>query len=161
MSCCVGIRCWECSWLGVRLLLRNEGLAMCYVGGLWSQLSWLRQALYIKHNNEAHSWNHCCSRKIHTYCIFWVSVCSLRYPVCNSNVPYCHLTPAQLYNIFANCLTNSTIFEKNVVEHKCVFLLYLQFLAETFLILRRIARDMIKNVYWDPLCKVHIILVRF
>jgi len=34
LPCCVGIRCRECSWLGVRRMLRNEGLAMGYMGEL-------------------------------------------------------------------------------------------------------------------------------
>ena len=40
-------------------------------------------------------------------------------------------------------------FRKNVIEHKrCVFF-SLQLLSETFLILRRTDRDMIKNAYWS------------
>jgi len=30
------------------------------------------------------------------YYIFWVCVCSLRYPACNAHVPYCHLWPLWL-----------------------------------------------------------------
>jgi len=59
----------------------------------------------------------------------------------------------------------STLFHKRydcrkkVLNTKCVFSFLLQFLSETFLILRRTERDMVKNEYWF-LCKVPIILVR-
>jgi hypothetical protein len=40
-----------------------------------------------------------------------------------------------------------------LLKINCVFRVYLQLLFETFFILRRIERDMIKNMYWSS-CKV-------
>jgi hypothetical protein len=76
-----------------------------------------------------------------------VCVCSLRYPAYNAHAPYCHLCPAPLYSIFPHYLTNGTIFEKKLLNTKCVFWFSLQLLSETFLILRRIQGDIIVNVY--------------
>ena len=94
------------------------------------------------------------------YYIFWVYVCTLRYPACNAHAPYCHPLPVRLYHIFAHYLINGTIFEKKLLTIKRVFWFSLQLLSETFLILRRTERDMIKNVYWSS-SYVQIILVRF
>ena len=44
---------------------------------------------------------------------------SLRYPACNAHVPYCHLWPAWLYNIFPHYLITAQ-FSK-VIEHKMCF----------------------------------------
>ena len=91
------------------------------------------------------------------YYLFRVCVCCLRDPACNSNAPYCHLQPVRLYSIFPHYLINSTI--KKLLNIKYVFLLSVQLLSETFLILRRSERDMIKNMHC-PSCKVPVILVR-
>jgi hypothetical protein len=70
------------------------------------------------------------------YYIFWVCVCSLRYPACNAHAPYCHLWPARLYNIFPHYLIKDTIFErKNLLDTKCVFWFSVQLLSETNLII--------------------------
>jgi hypothetical protein len=49
-----------------------------------------------------------------------VCVCSLRYPSCNAHAPYCHLCPVRLYNIFPHYLINGTIFERKLLNTKCV-----------------------------------------
>jgi hypothetical protein len=42
---------------------------------------------------------------------------------------------------------NGTIFENTLININCVYLLVLCFLSETFLVVRRTERDMIKYVY--------------
>jgi hypothetical protein len=58
---------------------------------------------------------------------------------------YCHLWPLSLSTIFFHVsLENDTIFGgKKVIEHKIVFLFSLQLLSETFIIMKRILRDII------------------
>ena len=73
--------------------------------------------------------------------------CRLIYPVGNAHAPYYHLCPAPLCTIFPHYLINAKIFGKKLLNTNCVFWFSLQFLTETFLILKRIQRDIIKNVY--------------
>ena len=65
--------------------------------------------------------------------------------------------PAPLYAIFPHYLINGTIFEKQLLNTKFVVRFFSTNLTEKFFILRRIERDMIKNVY-TSLCKVSFIL---
>jgi hypothetical protein len=67
------------------------------------------------------------------------------YLAFNADAPYCHLWPDQLYNIFPRYLINGTIFGKKLFNTKCVFQISLKLLSETFLILRRTERDIIKK----------------
>jgi hypothetical protein len=77
------------------------------------------------------------------YCILWVGVCSLTYTACNAHAPYCRLWSLRLCSIFPHYLIRGTIFDTRVLSIKCVFDFLCNF--ETFLILRRIERDMIKK----------------
>ena len=89
-----------------------------------------------------------------------VCVCGLRYPGCNAHALYCRLWPVRLYYIFPHYPINGTIFRKKVIEHKMRVLIISTTLSETFLIVGRTERAIIKNVYWSP-CEVPVILVRF
>jgi len=60
-------------------------------------------------------------------------------------------------NYFPLYLINGKIFEKKILNIKCV--LISTFSSETFLILRRIDRDMIKSVHLSSY-KVAVIFVR-
>jgi hypothetical protein len=59
-----------------------------------------------------------------------MSVClSALLPDMQCAVFYCHLCPAPLYSIIPHYLTNGTIFEKKVTEHKiCFHFLYKSYL---------------------------------
>ena len=57
-------------------------------------------------------------------------------------------------------LINGTILEETLLNIKCVFRFSVQLLSATFLILRRIQRDMIKNVYRSA-CEVPLCLLEF
>jgi hypothetical protein len=94
--------------------------------------------------------------------IFWVCFCSLSYPAYKAHAPYyiviCGLPG--LYHIFPHYLIKGTNFEKKLLNTKCVFWFSLQLLPKTFLILRRIQRDIIINVRRSS-CKVPLLLSDF
>jgi len=88
-------------------------------------------------------------------------ICSLRHPASNAHAPYCHLWPARLCNIFPRYLVTARLSGGGeLIKRKCVFWFSLQLLSDTFLILRRNERDIIKNVYWSS-CKVPLFLSEF
>jgi len=94
------------------------------------------------------------------YYTFWVCVCRLRYPAWNAHAPYCHLWPVRLCNIYPHYLINGTIYQKQklLTTHNMCVLFSSTILSETFPIVRRTERDMIKNILWSS-CKVSVILV--
>jgi len=85
--------------------------------------------------------------------------CILRYPASNAQAPYCHLWPVRVYKFFHGISQPVSISGEKAIERKNVFWLSLQFLSETFFIVRWIERDTNKNVYWSS-CKVRVILFR-
>jgi hypothetical protein len=72
-----------------------------------------RQAMYTYCNIQAHSCNHCCSRKAIriTYCKF---VFSLSYPAHNAHAPYCNLRFARLYKYFSTLSHKRHDFQNKV-----------------------------------------------
>jgi len=65
--------------------------------------------------------------------ILSVCACSLRYPARNANASYYYLWPVRFYNIFPDYITNGTIFEKQVIEHKMRFDFLYNFRLKHFL----------------------------
>jgi len=62
---------------------------------------------------------------------------------------------------FPHYLINGKIFEKKLLNIKCVFLISQQILSEEFLILRRNERDMTINVHWSSCTVPFVVIVRF
>jgi len=94
------------------------------------------------------------------YYIFWVCVCSLRYPARNAHAPYCHLWPVWLYNILPHYLINGTISEEEKNMDTEYVLIFSTNFSATLLILRATEQDMVKKFYWFS-CKVPVMLFRF
>ena len=78
-------------------------------------------------------------------------VCSLRNPAWNAHALRCHIWPVWLYNIFPPYLIKSHDFRKSVTEHQICVLIFSTAFSENFLVVRRIERDLVKDVYWSHL----------
>jgi hypothetical protein len=121
------------------------------------------QAVYVWRNIEASSCNHCCSGKAtsvtYAECVF--VALGIQYEMHVRHIVICGLFVST--NIFPRCLQKTRFSKRRKKKKnlKCVLWFSTQRLSETFLILRRTERDMIKkNVYWS-LCTLAVILVRF
>jgi hypothetical protein len=77
--------------------------------------------MYVEHNIEARSYNQCCSGKAigvtYSECVFVDLV--IQHAKCMSHT-CCHMWPVWLYHIFPRYLINCTIFEKELLNKKCV-----------------------------------------
>ena len=99
--------------------------------------------------------------KINKYYTFWVCVCSLRCPASNAHVPYCHLWPVWLQNIFSTFSHKRHNFRgKKLLSLKCVLWFPLKLLSAISFILRRTERDIIKKIVF-LFIKVPVIFVRY
>jgi len=65
---------------------------------------------------------------------------------------YCHLLPVRPYRIFPHYLINGTIFGTNNTKPNIRVLIFSTTLSQTFLILRRIQRDVNINLHTSS-CK--------
>jgi hypothetical protein len=76
-----------------------------------------------------------------------------------SYIDFCSLSGS---TIFFHIISQMTRFsrEKKLLNIKCVFSFSVQLFSETFLILRRIQRDIVIDVKTFP-CKVSAMFVRF
>jgi hypothetical protein len=115
--------------------------------------------MYLQRNKEARSriicavekqyWPVCvCVRVGGRVGVFMrVRACSLAYPACNAYAPYCDvICGLGLHRIFRHYLINSVILGEKLWNIKCVFWFSLQLLSKTFLLLKRIYRDIVINV---------------
>ena len=107
-----------------------------------------RQAVHIKPNTEAHN-NCCCGKATGISSVALLTQHAKPYVLL-----YCHLWSVRPYYIFQHYFINGTFFGKTFLN-KNVFQFSVHFLSETFLILRRIERDTIINVYLGTVCRVH------
>jgi hypothetical protein len=117
--------------------------------------------MYVERNIEARSHNHCCRGKAisitYSKCVSVALVIQhakrMRRIILSSvaclAVPY-----------FPTLSHKRHDFRKNVIEHKMCVLIFSTILSETFLIVRRIQRDIIINVH-RSLCKVPLLLSDF
>jgi hypothetical protein len=92
-----------------------------------------------------------------------LSVCTVSCLARKGYAPYCHPWPRLAIPYFSTSYKRYGSGVKNVIDHKmCVLIFSTTFVCETFLILRRIQRDItsIINVRMSS-CEVPVILVRF
>jgi len=89
----------------------------------------------------------------HSDCVFVAS--GIQYAMRRRHIVVCILAgSAKIFHINSQ----KAKFRKRVIEHKMCVLIFSTNLSQTFLILRRINRDMKRNVYWSS-CKIPIMFL--
>jgi len=122
---------------------------------------WVKQdRLYVERDTEMCSCNHCRIGKAVsiTYSKRVFVVLCIWHTMRMRHIVICGLSSSTTF--FPHFSHKRHDFQKEVTEHKICVFIFSTNLSETFLILRRNERDMIKNVHWSS-CKVLFILVRF
>ena len=111
----------------------------------------------VRPNISVRSCSQCCSGKAQsiTYCKCVFVALVIRHRM--RRIIICSLPRSA---IVFHILINGTILEKEVTKYKIFVLIYFTTFSETFLILRRIQRDMIIHVYRSS-STVPVIVVRF
>jgi hypothetical protein len=99
--------------------------------------------------------------KSNKYYIVWVCVYKPYLSSMKNACPllYWHLWAVWLYHSFPHYFINGTILGRKIAGYKMCVLFSVQLLPETFLILRRMEREIIINVHRSS-CTVYVILVR-
>jgi hypothetical protein len=94
-----------------------------------------------------------CTTYLSVYTCVWVPgrVGACMYPYSSIMLRVCamfwrHFWPLWLHQTFRSYFKNGAIFGKKLLKIKCVYWFSLQILFKTFLILRRIKRDIVINV---------------
>jgi hypothetical protein len=110
--------------------------------------------MYVKCNIEALSCNdYCRGKSINT--TYSECSCSLSYLTCKYECAILPSMAGPTLQYFSHFLIKIRVFKKEVIEYKMCVLIFSTLLSETFLILRRNERDLVKNVYWSS-CKVNV-----